>query len=464
MRQFWLRMACRPEELRIANRRFSAWRYLLLSWLLLLLTACSSIDSDQVRLCRIVLPALHPDGAQLAVRSVEPGRPTNSVIITYKRDDTFAHVVTCRFGGGRLSGNRQTLVGLEADGETFGEVRLLILRRFWMDEPSTALAAPPLSVEETAHLPKLDRGFAVGLQHVLSALPQIAIYALLAPAYALIYGLIGRINLAFGELAIVGGQAALIGAVAGGMAWTGSPMAVLLGSLALALAAAATHGELMARAVFVPLMGRSGQSVLVASVGLAIGMMEYVRLAQGESIRWTPPLLNTPVAVAWANTFVVTMTEGALATVLVCLAATSALVIIMRRSAFGRRWRATAEEPQAAALFGIDPHRILIQSFAIASLLAGLGGFVMTSHYGGIGFSGGLAIGLKALIGAIAGGIGSVPGAILGAMVIGSFEALWSAFFPLEHADIAVYSLLALLLVFRPGGLLGWADGLPRRV
>jgi branched-chain amino acid transport system permease protein len=211
-------------------------------------------------------------------------------------------------------------------------------------------------------------------------------------------------------------------------------------------------------------MGRSGQAILIASVGMAIGMREYVRLAQGTSNRWTPPLFNTPIAVARADSFVVTITEGAIATVAASLAAAFALAVIMQRTPFGRRWRATADEPRAAALFGVDPRRVLIQSFAIASLLAGLAGFIMTSHYGGIGFSGGIAIGLKALIGAIAGGIGSVPGAILGAIVIGSFEALWSAFFPLEHADIAVYSLLALLLVFRPGGLLGWADGMPRRV
>ncbi len=447
------------------GRRIGQFAVLLAATLFL--AACSIVDSDQARLCRSILPALHAEGTTLSVRSVVAGSAANSVRITYRRqaaNGAVTHGVTCTFGGGRFSLARQTLVGLTADGETFGTVKLHLLKRYWLDEPSTALLAPPVSEDEISHLPLIRRDLAVALQHVVAALPQIAIYALLAPAYALIYGLIGRINLAFGELAVIGGQGALIGAIAGGMLGNASPPLILLGSLLLALAAAATHGSFMAHAVFAPLANRSGQAVLVASAGLAVGMMEYVRIAQGTGNRWTPPLLNTPVGMARSGDFLVTVTEGAMATVVLALAAAGLLLWVMRRSSFGRNWRATADEPRAAALFGIDPQAVLIRAFAISSLLAGLAGFIMTSHYGGIGFSGGLAIGLKALIGAVAGGIGSVPGAMAGAVLIGGFEALWSAFFRLEHADIAVYSLLAILLIFRPGGLLGWGDGLPRRV
>jgi branched-chain amino acid transport system permease protein len=464
MRRYWRPMDC-LRELSKLLRGYA--RYVILIAVSALLAACSLVDSDQVRLCRSILPALHVEGTKITVRSVAVGRDENSIRITYRREATngsVMHAVTCTFAGGRFSQQRQSLAGLTADGETFGEVKLHLLKRYWLDEPSTALLAPPVSEDEISHLPQLNRGTALALQHVVAALPQIAIYALLAPAYALIYGLIGRINLAFGELAVIGGQGALIGAIGGGMLGQGSPPLILLCSLLLALAAAATHGELMARAVFAPLAHRSGQAVLVASAGLAVGSMEYVRLAQGGSSRWVPPLLNTPVGVARSGDFLVTVTEGSVATVCLALGASCLLVLVMRRSQFGRNWRATSDEPRAAALFGIDPRAVLIRAFAIASLLAGLAGFIMTSHYGGIGFSGGMAIGIKALIGAVAGGIGSVPGALFGAVLIGSLEALWSAFFPLEHADIAVYSLLAILLIFRPGGLLGWGDGLPRRV
>lgn len=448
----------------IARRALRAVAALLL---LCAATACGAIDSDQARLCRSILPALHGEGAVLAVRSVARSTEPDGIRITYWRSAAAgraAHSAICQFGGGRLSLDRQRLVGLVADGERFGDVRLHMLRRYWLDEPTTALLAPLPSAEELQSLPEIGREPALALQHVVSALPKIAIYALLAPAYALIYGLIGRINLAYGELAVIGGQGALIGAVGGGMAGGGAPAAILVGSALAALAAAATHGEFMAGAVFARLARRSGQAALVASVGLAIAFMEYVRLAQGSGIRWTPPLLNTPVPLLRAGDFVVTATEGGIAAVFLSLGAAALLILAMRRSSFGREWRAVADDRHAAALFGVDQRRVLMRAFALSSLLAGLAGFVTTAHYGGIGFSGGLATGLKALIGAIAGGIGSVPGAMLGAVAIGAFEALWSALAPLEHADIAVYSILILLLIFRPGGLLGWGEGVPRRV
>ncbi|MFM9973379.1 MAG: branched-chain amino acid ABC transporter permease [Beijerinckiaceae bacterium] len=416
----------------------------------------------------MVLPALHASPGEIAVLRVLAGPSADTVSIRYWRKPgepgQSEHSILCSFGGGRLSRERQELAGLIVDGDRFGEARLLYLKRFWLNDPAAALAAPSFSPEERGHLPQFSRSFAVMLQYAVAALPQIAIYALIAPSYALIYGLIGRINLAFGELAIIGGQGALIGSIAGAMLGGGQPFWMLAGGLLLALAAAATHGDLIARLVFAPLLNRPGQALLVTSTGLAVAGMEYVRLTQGASTRWIPPLLNTPVMLARHEDFIVTATEGGLLAALLALTAAMVLVVFMRSSAFGRSWRAMAQEPTAAALFGIDIKAMLIRSFAIASLLAGLAGFIMTAHYGGIGFSGGLAIGLKALIGAVLGGIGSVGGAVLGAILIGVFEALWSAVFTLEHADMAVYSILVILLILRPGGLLGWAQGSLRRV
>jgi branched-chain amino acid transport system permease protein len=468
MRQSWPPMASPPDDRKGSGplSGLQRFRYLLCLLLVPLLVSCAWIDSDQARLCRGILPALHPADTAITIRSIAPGLAENSIRIVYGRETSNGvtnHAVACFFGGGRLSSERQVLTAVMQDGTRLSDIRLHLLRRYWLDEPSTALLAPPISDDELRHLPTLTRGAALTLQHVLSALPKIAIYALLAPAYALIYGLIGRINLAFGELAIIGGQAALIGAVGGAMV-ANSPMAALLTALVFALAAAATHGEFMARAVFHPLRKRPGQAVLVASAGLAIALSEYVRLAQGSGSRWTPPMLNAPVMVAKAGDFIVTVTEGSLATVLASVVATAIVVVVMKRSGFGRRWRASADDALAASLLGVDARAVLVQAFALASLLAGLAGFILTAHYGGIGFSGGLVIGLKALIGAIAGGIGSVPGAMAGAVLIGTCEAVFAAFFSVEHADAAVYLALVLLLVFRPGGLFGFGDGSPRRV
>ena len=119
--------------------------------------------------------------------------------------------------------------------------------------------------------------------------------------------------------------------------------------------------------------------------------------------------------------------------------------------------------PSPPKCSAVDPRAIFAQTFALASAFAGLSGFVMTVYYGGVGYGASTALGLKALIAAILGGIGSIPGAFLGGLAIGAFEAAWSAFLPIDYRDVAVYSLLAITLVLRPGGLLGAGAAAPRR-
>ena len=111
--------------------------------------------------------------------------------------------------------------------------------------------------------------------------------------------------------------------------------------------------------------------------------------------------------------------------------------------------------PEAASLFGVDGGRLLAATLALAGAMAGLSGMLIVAQYGGLGFAGGFQFGLKALIAAIVGGIGSVPGALLGGMAVGLFETLWSAYLPIDARDIALYAALVVFLVFRPGGFLG---------
>jgi branched-subunit amino acid ABC-type transport system permease component len=442
-------------------------RRLLLCLLAVALAGCAGVDQDQARLCRIAIPALHPPGVGIEITALERGGAPHSVIIRHEvrrgpappRERT----AECRFSGGFLSLNRLELVELKLDGRPLPDATLLFLRRFWIDDPAVARLQPPRSAADLAHALSVPPAFAVPLQHAVLATPQIAIYALLAPAFALVYGLIGRINLAFGELVVIGGQGALVGMVLGGMLGGGAPLAMLGFALALGLAAGATHADAMARSVIGPLARSGGQPLLVATAGLSAALMEYVRLAQGSGPRWSPPLLGTPVLLADGGGFAVTITEGGLLAAGLALAASAALLAAMRWSRFGREWRATAEEPVAAALLGVDTAGVLARAMAIGGLLAGLAGFIVTAHYGGVGFSGGLGIGLKALIAAILGGVGSVGGAMAGAVLLGVFEAAWAALLPLHLREGAVFGLLILLLMFRPGGILGFAGRDPAR-
>ena len=199
----------------------------------------------------------------------------------------------------------------------------------------------------------------------------------------------------------------------------------------------------------------SGQIVLVATIGLALFMGEAMRLTQGSHLLWIAPVLNSPIAIARAGDFIVTTADNALLAAGLAIAAGVALVAGMRFTRFGREWRAYADDPLAAQMFGLDPGAIFARSFALASGLAGLGGYIMTLFYGSLGYGAATSLGLKALTAAVLGGIGSLPGALLGGFLVGLMEALWSAAFPIDYRDVAVYAALILTLTLRPGGLLG---------
>jgi branched-chain amino acid transport system permease protein len=209
---------------------------------------------------------------------------------------------------------------------------------------------------------------------------------------------------------------------------------------------------------------RSTQPSLIATVGLSLFLMEYLRLCQSPVTVWMPPIWSAALPLARAGDFLVSVTMVSLVTSAIGLAVATALLALIRLTAFGRAWRAYADDPRAAALFGVDGPRLLARTLALSGAVAGLSGMLIVVQYGGLGFADGFQFGLKALIGAIIGGIGSVPGALLGGVAVGLFETLWSAYLPIEGRDIALYAALAVFLVYRPGGLLGWAGVTPRAV
>jgi branched-chain amino acid transport system permease protein len=343
------------------------------------------------------------------------------------------------------------MIALAIDGRPLSDVSLYFLVRFWLATPE-ARDADPAPLGDVTQLPRLPRSAAYALQQALNGLPLAAIYALLAAAYSLVYGLVGRINLAFGDFAAAGGYAAALGAL---LAVGQTPATILATALALGGAAAALWGIATSRWVFHPLRGATGQQALVASVGLAMAIDEFLRLTQGNRPVWVSPMLNAPFGLARAGDFVVTSAVDALLSGGFAIVAGLALLVAMRFTRFGRRWRAYADDPLAAQLFGVSPRAILAQTFALAGALAGLSGFVMTMYYGSVGYAAATGLGLKALVAAILGGVGSIPGALLGGFLVGAFEAAWQACFSVDYRDVAVFSLLAITLALKPGGILG---------
>jgi branched-chain amino acid transport system permease protein len=447
-----------------------------------LLASCGAgIDADEARLCRQVLPALDNDNARLVVGETRVGPFPHSLRIDYRavREPPQAQAregaselirirfVICRFSAERTAQGRRELTGIATEFGPMADASFYFLRRFYLEAPGAAPPDPAPPVAEG--VTQAPFWLAYSAQQVIAALPRAAIYGLLAAAYALIYGLFGRILLLFGEFAALASLGAVVAVTAMNAVLfgvMGVETAALSALLALAAGAliAALHGFAASRLAFTRLKRAPGQHVLIASLGAGLALSEYLRLMQGPDLRWLPPVFNAPVPVLAAGSFTVTVTTVGLTAAGLGLAGILALTTYMRCSAYGRDWRAVADDPRAAALFGVDEARVHDRALILAAALAGVAGVIMTVLYGGMGFAGGFQLGLKALIAAILGGIGSIGGAALGGLAIAAFEALWSSTMPIEGRDMAIYALVALILIVRPGGFFGHQDLTPRRV
>ena len=456
------------EAVRFAYRANMRWLCFAALLLPLLSAGCGRVtDSEQLRLCRLLPPVLNPEGTKIREIRVAPaalGRSGLRVDYTARVAGAPSRMqfVACGFGGSTFERDRLDLVAVETNEGPLGEARLTYLKRFLAQAEREGGTAPPALLL----LPQLSAAAAYALQQLLNAIALAAVYALLATAYSLIYGLVGRINLAFGEVAVLGAYGAIGGVAAAVALGVGDALAGLALAFVLAAAISAGWSLLIGRAVVAPLHARHrlGQPILIATAAVALSVQEFLRISQGARERWTPPAFNQPIALARADEFIVTVTPMQIVVAALGLAAAAGVLLLLGRTRFGRAWRAFADDPGTAALFGVDGKRLLAATFLLAGLLAGVAGWIVAAYYGNISFSMGALLGLKALVAAVIGGIGSVPGAFLGGLCVALIEAAWSAYFAIEARDIVVFALLIVVFVLRPGGLLGFAGPQPRDV
>lgn len=288
-------------------------------------------------------------------------------------------------------------------------------------------------------------------QQLIHALPLGCIYALLAIAHTLVYNLTRRMNLAFGDMATVGAYAALFGLTS----MTSAPLVLRLAAAGLCAASMGmVLGWSVERFVFRRVQGTSSQAPLVATIGLVIGVQEYLRLIRGAGNDWLRPILNQPYPLVRHDGFMVSVTlvQGVLIAVTIILASG---LWLLRYHRFGRHHQSCSEDAKMAALCGVDIGHIIKLSFILGTIYACMAGFMLAVYYGVVNFYMGFVYGLKALTAAIVGGIGSVSGALMGGILIAMLETLWSAYLPMAYRDMAVFGLLITVLVLRPVGLLG---------
>ncbi|PWR20363.1 ABC transporter permease subunit [Zavarzinia aquatilis] len=294
------------------------------------------------------------------------------------------------------------------------------------------------------------------IQQLINGLTLGAVYALVAIGYTMVYGIIGMINFAHGEVYMVGAFLSLIGIIVMGLIGvTWVPLALLI-VLILAMAITALYGWAIERIAYRPLRGSFRLAPLISAIGVSIFLQNYVQLAQGARPKPIAPVIRGGFELLTSEGgFAVTLSYLQIFIVVLTIALMIGFTYLITQTPLGRAQRACEQDRTMASLIGVDVDRTIAMTFVMGAALAAVAGMMVTLYYGVIDFYIGFLAGVKAFTAAVLGGIGSLPGAVLGGLLIGLIEALWSAYFSVEYKDVAVFAILVLVLIFRPSGLLG---------
>ncbi|WP_163369657.1 high-affinity branched-chain amino acid ABC transporter permease LivH [Endozoicomonas acroporae] len=293
------------------------------------------------------------------------------------------------------------------------------------------------------------------IQQLLNGLTIGSTYALIAIGYTMVYGIIGMINFAHGEIYMIGSYVAF--AVLAGLALMG------VDSIALMLAAAfiisiiitSTYGFAVERVAYRPLRNSNRLIALISAIGMSIFLQNYVRIVQGSRDIAMPSLITGGWTFGPADEFNVTLSYMQVVIFIITFITMTLLTLFISKSRMGRACRACAEDLGMTRLLGINTNQVISLTFIIGAALAAVAGVLLGLYYGVINPYIGFLAGLKAFTAAVLGGIGSIPGAVLGGLILGVTEAFTAGYFSSEYKDVVAFSLLVLILLFRPSGILG---------
>jgi branched-chain amino acid transport system permease protein len=298
------------------------------------------------------------------------------------------------------------------------------------------------------------------LQQLINGITLGSVYALVALGYTMVYGIIGLINFAHGELVMVGALTAISVIKALLAAGLGLPPAVLLmAGLLVAMPLCMLIGYTMERVAYRPLRRAPRLAPLITAIGVSIVLQNLAMLVWGRSYFSFPEIASiTTYHVAGAvvtgqQILIVTLAAGLMA----------GLVFIVNRTRLGLAMRATAENTQVAALMGVDANRVIVAAFLLGAALAAIAGLMVSAYYGIAHYYMGFMLGLKAFTAAVLGGIGNIAGAMLGGLLLGVIESLGAGyigdltggFLGSNYQDVFAFFVLVIVLTIRPSGLLG---------
>jgi branched-chain amino acid transport system permease protein len=300
------------------------------------------------------------------------------------------------------------------------------------------------------------------LQQIVNGLVLGSIYALIALGYTMVYGILGIINFAHGEVLMVGAMVSLTLITLIMQLPLGLPSwAMLLIVLLGAMAVCAALSFLIERFAYRPLRNAPRLAPLISAIGVSVLLQTLAMMIWSRNPLTYPQLVpSTPIDLFGSGA---TVTAKEIVIVLSSFIVMGLLLLIVHKTRLGRAMRATAEQPNIAALMGVNPNRVISITFMLGGSLAALAGVMMATNYGNAHFAMGFIPGLKAFTAAVLGGIGNIQGAMLGGLLLGLIEALGAGYIGdwtggvlgSNYQDIFAFMVLILVLVLRPRGLLG---------
>jgi branched-chain amino acid transport system permease protein len=292
-------------------------------------------------------------------------------------------------------------------------------------------------------------------QQVINGIVLGSIYGLIAIGYTMVYGIVGMINFAHGDIFMIGGFIALISfLILVSIGLTVVPV-ILLIVLLVSMAITALYGWTVERIAYRPLRHSFRLAPMLSAIGMSFVLSNYSQIAQGARVKPVPPIITGGYTLLDRNGFVVRLSNVQIVVVITTIVLLVIFSWLVSRTRLGRDMRACEQDQTMAALLGVDVDRTISMTFVIGAALAAVAGMMYLLYYGLVDFFMGFVAGIKAFTAAVLGGIGSLPGAMLGGLLIGLIETLWSAYFSVEYKDVAAFSILIIVLIFLPTGLLG---------
>jgi len=293
------------------------------------------------------------------------------------------------------------------------------------------------------------------LQQLVNGLTVGSTYALIAIGYTMVYGIIGMINFAHGEVYMIGSYVAFI--VIAGLSLMGldSLPLVITAAFAASVIVTSAYGYSIERVAYRPLRGSNRLIPLISAIGMSIFLQNEVLLAQDSKDKAIPNLLPGNFVIGADSMSGVTISYMQVLIFVITFVVMLGLTAFISRSRLGRACRACAEDIKMANLLGINTNNIIALTFVIGAALAAVAAVLLGLQYGVINPHLGFLAGIKAFTAAVLGGIGSIPGAMLGGLLLGVAEAFGADIFGDQYKDVVAFSLLVLVLLFRPTGILG---------